>query len=415
MPAPQIEVLVGDARLLAEYAARNGRLPPDSLAFELIGEYEADPAAGNRSAFVASLCREIDILARAIAPVTLRQLQRRGSFVGHARLVMASIAPFAIGFLTLLLTLYLAFQSSQLHQANTAIQEYQEWVKQQPKEKLYAAWKMYRYERVLNVKTPPLAQLDAYQKLIEDARQLIDKGSSIQSLLNGSANLLFLPRFFEEFGPGGFRRAVIRMNSGFAPDDGLQKSLAPYKPEQGPGPVAVHDCAAVEPLIIKAKLAAPPEQIADIDAHFQSIECFLRRLNISETRISYSAWDVLYQIKSKMNLLTVWLLPGLYGLLGACVYLMRDLVLVRRAQLGRDTSVLSILSLVLRVALGGLAGIIIGWFWVPTSSNSEFPLQQISSIPFGIAFLAGFSIETLFSLLDRLNQAIESRPPPKAA
>jgi hypothetical protein len=34
---------------------------------------------------------------------------------------------------------------------------------------------------------------------------------------------------------------------------------------------------------------------------------------------------------------------------------------------------------------------------------------QISSIPFGVAFLAGFSIDTLFSLLDRLNKAIDSR------
>jgi hypothetical protein len=57
-----------------------------------------------------------------------------------------------------------------------------------------------------------------------------------------------------------------------------------------------------------------------------------------------------------------------------------------------------LLSLVMRIALGGVAGIIIGWFWVPTAG------VQISSIPFGMAFLAGFSIDTLFSLLERLNK-----------
>ena len=38
-----------------------------------------------------------------------------------------------------------------------------------------------------------------------------------------------------------------------------------------------------------------------------------------------------------------------------------------------------------------------------------FAAQPISSIPFGIAFLAGFSIDTLFSMLDRLNKTIENR------
>ncbi len=41
-------------------------------------------------------------------------------------------------------------------------------------------------------------------------------------------------------------------------------------------------------------------------------------------------------------------------------------------------------------------------------------VPQISSIPFGMAFLAGFSIETLFSMLDRLNRTIENREPKKA-
>jgi hypothetical protein len=63
----------------------------------------------------------------------------------------------------------------------------------------------------------------------------------------------------------------------------------------------------------------------------------------------------------------------------------------------------------LRVALGGLAGIIIGWFWVPVPMANDNSVVPISSIPFGIAFLAGFSIETLFSLLDRVNRSIEEK------
>jgi hypothetical protein len=64
---------------------------------------------------------------------------------------------------------------------------------------------------------------------------------------------------------------------------------------------------------------------------------------------------------------------------------------------------------VLRVALGALAGIIIGWFSVPNTPAASSAAISISSIPFGMAFLAGFSIESLFSWLDRLNKTIGQR------
>lgn len=70
----------------------------------------------------------------------------------------------------------------------------------------------------------------------------------------------------------------------------------------------------------------------------------------------------------------------------------------------------SMLLLVLRVALGGLAGIIIGWFWVPAppSGSGNSIATAISSIPFGLAFMAGFSIDTLFSLLERIKRTIDT-------
>ena len=94
------------------------------------------------------------------------------------------------------------------------------------------------------------------------------------------------------------------------------------------------------------------------------------------------------------------MLPGLYGLLGACVFLMRDLLLANKAR--GDTRIVDLLSLLLRVALGGLAGIIVGWFWVPTSPTPSSSAIDVSSISFGVAFLAGFSIDSLFAMLDRL-------------
>lgn len=419
MDSTDRQLLLRDARVLAWYAARNGKLPPTNRVFELIAKYEDDLTPSPE--LIMQLHSEMDAISKAIAPTTLGHLLQRGSLIGFTRHAISSITPFALGLLTLLLTLYLAFESSQLNQADTAIREYQSWVDQQPGEKLYDAWKMYRYERVLNLKGPPLAQLDAYHKLEDDARQLVDKGAAIQALLIDSGSLLYFPRFLEEIGPSFLRDFVRSANGDELPSADIQQKLKaiPGIRPAGSGVVAggtsgltpQADCKDSQPAIdTRAASTKQEQQSADIDAYFNSIDCFLSRLHRSDVTMYYSPWFNIYHIKAKINLLVTWLLPGLYGLLGACVFLLRDLVLTRDGKLSRDKRIVSMLLLLLRIALGGLAGIIIGWFWVPAPiGNSNSVVLPISSIPFGLAFMAGFSIDTLFSLLDRVNSMIENR------
>jgi len=86
---------------------------------------------------------------------------------------------------------------------------------------------------------------------------------------------------------------------------------------------------------------------------------------------------------------------------------MRSILLANGGVARRDDArILDLLSLLMRVALGGLAGIIVGWFWVPSAASTSSAIS-ISSIPFGVAFLSGFSIESLFSLLERMSKAVE--------
>lgn len=431
--------LVEEAEILAEHAARNGKLPAGTQIFQAISDAAtAAGGAADRQRITEALYRELNALALAVAPLTLRQLVRRRTLVGHFRFAFANIVPFGIGLLTLLLTCYLAFQSSQLHKADTALREYQEWVAEMPREKLYHAWKMFRYERVLNVQTPPLAQLDAYQKLVEDARRLAEKGEAIQLLLTQSSADLLVPPVLTSIGPDWWQRFAVALNTPSNSYDVFdeQKQLLARKgemnlPPTGAGPEApggrgaagkseytekyprlpIPDCK--KPLkAMRVSLNKTEVAVSDVDAYTESIDCFLRSANIPTQFASYSPWSTIYFIKSKINLLVVWLLPGLYGLLGACVYLMRDFVLVNGTHaLARNPTVLSMLSLSLRIALGGLAGVIIGWFWVPSSAEPSHAMPVVSSIPFGMAFLAGFSIETLFSLLDRLNKAVDTKGP----
>jgi hypothetical protein len=323
--------------------------------------------------------------------------------------IVTAVTPFVVGLLTLLLTLYLAFQSSELHEADTALRAYSDWVQQHPREKLYAAFKLYRYEQVLNVTAPPLTQLDAYEKLVEDAQQLANQGIAIQNLLQDAATLQYVPRFLENAGPQWARRIAQRLNGRswsveVLPEVPVKQLLA------APTSAATSPCKDESTGAVKVAVGPQlPPQMAQ--SYEKSWACFLRRLQMDEHTLNYSPWPGIYDTQYKINLLVTWLLPGLYGLLGACVYLMRGIVL-QRERMVHEKSVLNALSLLLRIALGGLAGIIIGWFWVP-APGATTALPQISSLPFGIAFLAGFSIETLFSLLDRLNNTIANTPTAK--
>jgi hypothetical protein len=92
-------------------------------------------------------------------------------------------------------------------------------------------------------------------------------------------------------------------------------------------------------------------------------------------------------------ILQVYLLPILYGLLGASVFVLRKIMRgISNATYFPDRSYL------LRLALGTLSGLIIGWFIF------LLPGQSIVSAisPMAFAFLVGYNIEIVFSLMDKV-------------
>jgi xanthine/uracil permease len=54
-----------------------------------------------------------------------------------------------------------------------------------------------------------------------------------------------------------------------------------------------------------------------------------------------------------------------------------------------------------RIVLGGFAGIIVVWFWTPSSPKLAQP-EFATLTSFGLAFLVGFSTDVFFQGLDRL-------------
>jgi hypothetical protein len=103
-----------------------------------------------------------------------------------------------------------------------------------------------------------------------------------------------------------------------------------------------------------------------------------------------------------VTVLQVYILPLLYGLLGAHAYVLRELIRENRERVYRRESETAYR---MRVSLGLLAGLAIGWFSKPDPSSSGV-VAKIG--PFALSFLAGYSVEVLFSAMDRFVAAFGS-------
>ncbi|SRR6266446_5769166 len=96
-----------------------------------------------------------------------------------------------------------------------------------------------------------------------------------------------------------------------------------------------------------------------------------------------------------LSILQIYLLPLLYGLLGAFAYVLRQLTIETRSRVFRVDSVPTYW---LRVFLGMLAGLCVGWFLKPGHDDNAIG----NLTPFAISFLAGYSVDVLFSIMDKL-------------
>lgn len=128
---------------------------------------------------------------------------------------------------------------------------------------------------------------------------------------------------------------------------------------------------------------------------------------------------LLQQKKFILTSLQLFILPLFYGLLGAFVYVLRTLTVeIKTLTYTKESNI----SYRLRIQLGALAGLAIGWF---TGPNAFFSLDTLSSealstfstgglsaqtlSPMALAFLAGYSVDVLFALMDRIIYAFSSK------
>ena len=99
-----------------------------------------------------------------------------------------------------------------------------------------------------------------------------------------------------------------------------------------------------------------------------------------------------------IQILTLYLLPIFYGLLGSCTYILR----VIASEIDKQTYVREHdIQYALRILLGTFAGFVIGWF-ISSEAEIKTGFSPAKLSPFAISFVAGYSVELLFTLLDKI-------------
>ncbi len=117
----------------------------------------------------------------------------------------------------------------------------------------------------------------------------------------------------------------------------------------------------------------------------------------TDSRRRYADNLALLASRSALSTFNQYVLPLLYGLVGALAFILRTL---SREMAAVTYSPADNLRYGLRWPLGMLAGITVGWFFDPESLTGVAAIQ-----PLGLAFLAGYGVELLFAGLDRIVSA----------
>ena len=121
------------------------------------------------------------------------------------------------------------------------------------------------------------------------------------------------------------------------------------------------------------------------------------------------SYVALNQSEQILFLISEYVLPLLYGLLGTCAFVLRDLAnSISNVTFSRGSQI----NYSLRLIMGPLVGLAIGMFLntPPTSQSGELAANSVQSLyslnSLGLAFLAGYSVEVLFTLLDTFVVAV---------
>jgi hypothetical protein len=398
-----MQTLVVDAKLVLEYAVRAGKLPDKTLG-EAIERLEGSESA--QSAF--DLQYAMNTVVACIAPMTLVDLRAGRNPFSHNNIQIRRRWQISLSFATIALIVVIANYQFLVQRQESALREYRLVVEARASERITEVRKLVQQGHAL---AKDSCQRDVYQKARHELRQLADRSVIASRALIDLSRSSAWPMVDAASGLFASRQEYVSLGSALTHSSldavGAAKAESQHKPPQdqlAPDPCDESQRTRMLP-------SGYPDWLRNVVLDTIDEYCFASKLNVDRLAASdpirqgptsYFGRDIdeidhVAKVEQRMRVHAGWLLPFLYGLLGACVYVMRRLLFDTK------TAVVENVVVVLRLALGALAGVAIGWFAMPAAVSAT---STASSLPYVLAFLAGFSVDILFTLLDRLNRLV---------
>ena len=148
----------------------------------------------------------------------------------------------------------------------------------------------------------------------------------------------------------------------------------------------LRDQASILQSLTAMKVVFPPDPPPAVNPNWD--EVYLHA-NERFERVTLSAVKAQEEAGLVVGLVLSFILPLLFGLMGAIAYIVRSISNEISATTFSPTTPIRHL---IRLTLGALAGVVVGFFTNVTT--------QIALSPLAIAFLAGYGVEPLFSMFD---------------
>lgn len=401
MPVVDLKSLIADARLILEYAVRAGKLPNDALA-KSIQRLENSESARD----IIALQNAMNEVVTAVAPMTLVDLRAGRNPFDQRNIDARSRWQVGLALGTLWLIVVIAYYQYLVQRQEAALRAFKDVVEARASEKITDARNL---AQVGNALTKDSCQRDAYQKARHDLRQLAGRtvmaSTTLFELSKASAWPMVDTALALTHWLSTATSAVKEPRSEIEPPGALSSQQQPAPPAD-----QIIEDLCDENQRPRVVPAGYPVWLRNVVLDTIDEFCFASKLSVDQLAVdpirrgsSYfgpglDPQNPVAKVEQRMRVQVGWLLPFLYGLLGACVYVMRRLLFDTKA------AVVENVVIVLRLALGALAGVAIGWFAVPNGGTAA--LVSVSSLPYALAFLAGFSIDILFTLLDRFNRLL---------
>jgi hypothetical protein len=395
------QVLIDDAELVADVAVRLGRLQTSKLISDIAALKIAASSGTNDLDLVAALQTSLNTAVKDIAPITLRDL-RSGWNPGVSKPNSWPIVSFGLFAIFLIcITAYMTLLYNRVSFAHASLVEIQSARVSEQVMKLFDTLRSNEQEMVAAFRDgkPRDLRLDSFYKSYFDLKNTDEK---LIAMIEESFALTA-----EGAVPARFVEAITWVAQKFSSSTAAANASTRENTER----------------IIKER-----EQIYTTQSPFQSSKFVVNpegnQMNagsekgdqlaevlqllfdraIGFTRIAslpsmnplkpIPIYGAILKLHDIMNILGLWYLPALYGMLGSSVFHMRRF-------LDPNIPNPSSIRTAYRIFLGAFAGIVVVWFWAPApQKGGEQVLSTLSS--FSIAFLVGFSIDIFFQALDRL-------------